>query len=478
MKSNFKYVVAGIISCLTLVFIWQLIWLTDLYNSIKEETERSVISCIEQANIEELQQRMDALDKEPNENNSISVNYSTGNDKAADNDSLKSTRTKQVIKENDTTTYVESKNDSSFDLRAMDELFSTMREILHQTIDSIRPINLMVLDSVLTVNFSVNKIESEIYYIEIINTETSEIITSSIPSDSIITAKTQPYVYIYDSQNNLGYRVHISSLTKTVLMQMGGILGTTALIIIILGFAFWYLVRTVIRQKTLEEMKDDFTNNMTHELKTPIAVAYSATDALLNFKQGDNKEKRDKYLMICKDQLSHLTGLVEQILSMSMERRRSFVLNKENIQLKELMNILVEQHRLKTEKNIVINVNVIPEDINVYADRTHLSNMVSNLIDNAIKYSADDIIINISVYDKNSSVYISVKDNGIGISAEKQKYIFDKFYRVPHGNKHDVKGYGLGLFYVKTMADKHGGSVSLESQQGKGSVFTIKIPVK
>lgn len=232
-----------------------------------------------------------------------------------------------------------------------------------------------------------------------------------------------------------------------------------------------------MRQRTLEEMKDDFTNNMTHELKTPIAVAYSAADALLNFKQGDDKEKREKYLTICKEQLSHLTGLVEQILSMSMERRQSFVLNKEDLHIKDNIDILVEQHRLKSGKDIVFNINIDQEDPVVYADRTHLNNMISNLIDNAIKYSHQKLMINISVSQDKQFTYISIKDNGIGISEEKQKLIFDKFYRIPSGNKHDVKGYGLGLFYVKTMAEKHKGSISVESQPGKGSTFIIKIPL-
>lgn len=476
MKSNFKYIVAGLIVCLSLIFIWQLFWLKDLYGSIKEETERSVQECIEDANVDELQERITELDNNPNKNGSVSFSHSIGNSED-EKESIKSTRTKQVIENKDTTTLTEIKDEPELDIRTMEQILVQICEAMHQTIDSISPINFSVLDSSIVANFENRKINSELYYIEIIDIETGDVLRSSLPADTVITKKMESYSFIYDSLNNLGYKIYIEPLTKSVLMQMSGILGTTVLIIIVLGFAFWYLIKTVMRQRTLEEMKDDFTNNMTHELKTPIAVAYSAADALLNFKQGDDKEKREKYLTICKEQLSHLTGLVEQILSMSMERRQSFVLNKEDLHIKDNIDILVEQHRLKSGKDIVFNINIDQEDPVVYADRTHLNNMISNLIDNAIKYSHQKLMINISVSQDKQFTYISIKDNGIGISEEKQKLIFDKFYRVPSGNKHDVKGYGLGLFYVKTMAEKHKGSISVESQPGKGSTFIIKIPL-
>jgi signal transduction histidine kinase len=476
MKSNFKYVVAVIIICLSLVFIWQLFWLNNLYKSIKEDTERNVLECIEEANNDELQFRLDSLERNPSQNGAISLSLSFGKD--SDSEPHKTTKKEQVIQDSDTTTNVESEDGLDFNLKMMEQLSIKMRVVLHQALDSIVPIQFNILDSSIVANFEDKGIHAELYYIEVIDIEKNEVLKSSLPTDSTIAKSMESYVYKYDPEEDLGYRIYIEPLTKSVLMQMSGILGTTIFIILILGFAFWYLIKTVIRQKTLEEMKDDFTNNMTHELKTPIAVAYSAADALLNFKQGDNKEKRDKYLTICKDQLSQLTGLVEQILSMSMERRQSFVLNKEEIRIKDIIENLIEQHKLRTEKNVIFHITIHPEDMLIYADRTHISNMISNLIDNAIKYSKEEAVIEISVYRKDNDIHISVKDNGIGISTEKQHLVFDKFYRVPHGNKHNVKGYGLGLFYVKTMAEKHNGSINVESQPEKGAIFTIKIPAQ
>ena len=226
-------------------------------------------------------------------------------------------------------------------------------------------------------------------------------------------------------------------------------------------------------------MKSDFTNNITHELKTPIAVAYAANDALLNFSQAEEKAQRDKYLNICQEQLQRLSGLVEQILSMSMERRKTFCLYPEELHIQEILEPLIEQHKLKADKPVRISVDINPDGMTVLADRTHFSNILSNLIDNAIKYSHEKAEIDIHCRTvrtgTNEQAEISVTDQGIGIALEKQRHIFDKFYRVPTGNLHDVKGYGLGLFYVKTMTERHGGSVSVKSETGKGSTFTIKI---
>ena len=223
-------------------------------------------------------------------------------------------------------------------------------------------------------------------------------------------------------------------------------------------------------------MKSDFTNNITHELKTPIAVAYAANDALLHFGLAEDRQQREKYLGICQEQLQRLGGLVEQILSMSMERRKSFRLHPERICLKTLFPTLIEQHRLKAGKPVEVALDIEPEELVLTADRIHLSNILSNLMDNAIKYSPAKAEIGIRCRKTESGqVEIAVNDHGTGIPADKLPHVFDKFYRVPTGNVHNTKGYGLGLFYVKTMTEKHNGNVSVKSEPGKGSTFTIRI---
>ena len=373
------------------------------------------------------------------------------------------------------------------DQNSMLELATYLQRGLHSGLDIISDPDVVLYDSLLTSflhdrNINLphrllhlhkgSKWDSTILYIDtLVNIGTPGYVPPS---------KAVAYNYSFDINTNQSYRLIMEPAGMLVLRQMSGILTTSFVILIVLAFSFWFLIRTILKQKTLEEMKSDFTNNITHELKTPIAVAYAANDALLNFNQAEEKAQRDKYLRICQEQLQRLSGLVEQILSMSMERRRTFRLHPEEFAIRDILETLIEQHKLKAESSVHISVDIEPEDLSVLADRTHFSNIISNLIDNAIKYSHGEAEVaihcrKVTVEGQNEQTEISVSDHGIGIAPEKQKHIFDKFYRVPTGNLHDVKGYGLGLFYVKTMIEKHGGSVSVKSELGKGSTFTIRI---
>lgn len=265
------------------------------------------------------------------------------------------------------------------------------------------------------------------------------------------------------------YYAYISPLTKNILGEMSGVIATSALIALVLTFGFWYLLHVIRRLRTIEEMKDDFTNNMTHELKTPIAIAYAANDALLQFPDPADEKRTKKYLIAAIEQLTKLAGLVENILAMSMERRKHLTMAKEKINLKAFLTSIIEQQKLKADKpcDIVLNC---PEDVIVEADPTHFSNVMGNLIDNSVKYSGDSVSIIIEA----DATGVSVSDNGIGIPEKAFPYIWSKFYRVPHGNRSEVRGYGIGLFYVKSIIDKHDWTIGVESKEGKGSKFIIK----
>ena len=266
------------------------------------------------------------------------------------------------------------------------------------------------------------------------------------------------------------YKAYMTPLTRHILSQMMGVIITVFLLSLAFSFAFWYLFRTVSKMRTIEEMKDDFVSNMTHELKTPIAIAYSANDALLNYDTDNDHQKKVTYLNIANKQLKRLGELVENILFMSMERRKTMKLKPEMVLLRPFIEEIAAAQRMRGEKEITINVKV-DEDVSIEADKTHLSNILNNLIDNAIKYSGDSVEITISGNEKE----ISVADNGIGIPAGAISYLFNKFYRVPHGNRQDVRGYGIGLYYVRSILDKMGWNINVRSKENEGSVFTIKI---
>lgn len=479
MKSNFKYIVVAIIGSLSIVFIIQLFWLKGLYNTIDLETQKKIMECIDIANSYELEYRLDSMERSPQENRyrgEMSITQSVGDDKE-DSDEKRMVKKKRILQGGDTIQDTqEDIGDGEFSLAQFEKLGILVREAIHQAIDSVAPIRLDTLHSSLLSELTEKGVRSKIYLIEVVDFRKD----TTFQKLSLIQTDTNPFVlnYKYDSANDLGYRILLEPLTRTVLNQMLGILSTTLVLILILCVAFWYLIRTIFEQKTLDEMKDDFTNNMTHELKTPIAVAYSATDALLNFGQGEDKEKRERYLTVCKEQLEKLTDLVEHILSMSMERRLKFVLNKEPLSVKDLLESMAEQHRMKSDKEIVYSFNIEPTNLTVYADKTQLNNVISNLIDNAVKYSGNNVRISLRAYQESGLIIIEIEDNGIGIPVDKQKYLFDKFYRVPQGNKHNAKGAGIGLFYVKTIVEKHGGVVSVSSEEGRGSLFKIQIPIE
>jgi len=299
-----------------------------------------------------------------------------------------------------------------------------------------------------------------------------------IKTDTVFKHTTPGYIpskrarhYTYDWNNYGRYELTIEPTTGLVLREMMGILIASGLIVLLLAIAFYELIRTILKQRTPDEMKTDFTNNITHELKTPISVAYAANDALLNFGGEADEGKRRHYLTLCRQQLERLSGMVEQILSMSMERRRQFKLNIESVNVGELLQPVIEQQQLKADKPVTFSTHVDPECLTVQADRAHLSNILNNLIDNAIKYSGNEAIIEINA----NPDMISVTDHGMGIATDKLAHIYDKFYRVPTGDVHDIKGYGLGLFYVKTMVEKHGWTINATSVKGKGTTFTINL---
>ena len=278
------------------------------------------------------------------------------------------------------------------------------------------------------------------------------------------------------TDDKLLFRVKIENPHRELLRELFGIILTSVLMLLVVAFVVIYLLRTLFRQKTLEEMRMDFTHNITHELKTPIAVAYAANDALENFGAADDGARRAKYLGVIRSQLTALSEMVERILTMSREEREDFTLRRERILLAGMLGALAEKFRMQAAKPARVTVDVSPEGLTAFADRFHLSHALDNLVDNALKYSGEEVHIRISAGRDGGRVVLRVADDGIGIPRAAQAHIFDKFYRVPTGDIHNVKGFGLGVYYVGLIAAKHGGSVAVESTEGRGTTFTLIIP--
>ena len=276
-----------------------------------------------------------------------------------------------------------------------------------------------------------------------------------------------------DDDELYSLRLSIETPFKAFLERMRGLILSSVAIVLLLSVVLLYLVRTMFRQKTLEEMRRDFTHNITHELKTPISVAVTATDALRNFSADANPERRSRYLEIVEGQLTQLSTMVEHILSVSVEGRE-YKYNPTNLHIQDIINGVVQGAGMNVGKEAKFHIDC-PSNITVLADEFHIKNLLATVIDNAVKY-AEEPVVNVSVSDENGNVTIDVEDNGCGIAKEHLSHIFEKFYRVPTGDVHTVRGYGLGLYYAKQVVQLHKGIISIKSSVGKGTTVTIKLP--
>jgi two-component system phosphate regulon sensor histidine kinase PhoR len=251
------------------------------------------------------------------------------------------------------------------------------------------------------------------------------------------------------------------------------LIGSVVFSCIIL-FCFAYTIQVIFNQKKLSDIKNDFINNMTHEFKTPIATISLASDSITSPMIVNNPQKVTRFAGIIQQENKRMLGQVEKVLQMAQLDKNKFNLQIEDIDVHEIIDNAVSTISLQIEKRGgTITQHLDATNAVIAADETHLTNVIYNLLDNANKYSPE--VPNISVFTKNTKngVSISVQDNGMGMSREARKHIFDKFYRVPTGNRHDIKGFGLGLSYVKTIMMAHKGDVSVKSEVGKGSTFSL-----
>lgn len=304
---------------------------------------------------------------------------------------------------------------------------------------------------------------------------------------------------INETENNLEYSINLLPTNifvsptylnlkfphqkRYIIREMMTLLIISSIIILVLVGSYIYFLSTIFQQKKLSDIKNDFVNNMTHELKTPITTLSLGIQFFNDLIKNEDEEKNEqiktekRMLQVMSKEVNRLYQLVESILnSAKLEKAEIKIkLTKENIH--QILNEIIQNSKLVLEsKNGTIIPNLEAHKPCAFIDKTHFINIINNLIDNAIKYCEQRPAINIQTYNDNKGIYIKIKDNGIGIPKEHQKKVFEKFYRVPTGNTHNVKGFGLGLFYVKKIIELHHADISLKSELNKGSEFTIFIP--
>ncbi len=290
----------------------------------------------------------------------------------------------------------------------------------------------------------------------------------------------QQVLFRNDPQSKMGVvRIHFPEMHSYIFSSVRFMIPSIIFTIVLL-ITFIFTIVVIFRQKRYTEIKNDFINNMTHELKTPIA-SISLAAQMMNDESITKSEQMTKHLTgIITDESKRLRLLVEKVLQMSMFDKKSIVFKQKELDLNEMVEQIAQTFTLRVEHTggkIYTEIEAI--DSAIYVDEVHFQNAITNLMDNAVKYRKSDEPLDIYIHTWNDAekLYLSIRDTGQGIKKEDLKKVFEKFYRVHTGNKHDVKGFGLGLAYVKKIIDLHQGTIKAESEVGKGTKFTISLPV-
>jgi two-component system phosphate regulon sensor histidine kinase PhoR len=271
--------------------------------------------------------------------------------------------------------------------------------------------------------------------------------------------------------------LYFPNRTRLVLGSSLSMLLLSVVFTSIIMFSFWYTIQVIFRQKQLSEIKNDFINNMTHEFKTPIATISLAADSIGSPVVMGNPDKIRRFIDIIRQENRRMNSQVERVLQMALIDKKDFELKIAEVNVHDLVLQAVDNFSLQVEKREgTIHTELLAEKPVIEADATHLTSVIHNLLDNANKYSPEKPDITVSTRNVPIGIEITVTDHGMGISKEARKHIFDKFYRVHTGNIHDVKGFGLGLSYVKAIMVAHKGLVDVKSEPGKGSSFSLTLP--
>jgi len=335
--------------------------------------------------------------------------------------------------------------------------------------------NLSVLDSCIKSEFNSRKIAIDFDYL-IIKAESDEVLLGNsvwnVYEPAEIACKGR-----LDNKDLLDFKIRINNKTTYLINSMGiWMYSSTSLLVLLAVFTF--IIVSIVKGKRLSDLKKDFVNNMTHELKTPIANISVASEAIRNRNVQMDEDKLKKYADIIYNENVRLHNLVDRVLQISAIEKQDESLSFEEVDIhKTITKVLVSFGPLLQKRNGTINSNLNADKFTIQADKTHLSNVIYNLIENAIKYSNNSPELTISTSNNKNGINIEVRDKGIGIAKANQQRIFEQFFRVETGDVHNTKGHGIGLSYVKLIVEKHNGLLTFRSKENKGTTFNIFLPI-
>ena len=351
------------------------------------------------------------------------------------------------------------------------EIYSQQSDFMQEVLVS-EGINfsLSILDSI----FSCYLVDKNLQLdYQLLYTDSSNIIIKSIGTDINNGFQTNKIHIV----NGYGVQAIIKISPPIILKNMLVILFISVCIFVLIAICLIYLINAFLSQHHLNQLRENFSHALTHDMKTPLGTIFTVLDQLKKGTLEDNSEMKSQFIQVGIEQTANLQAIVNQILTVAYIEKKQLNLNKEPINLPQIIRTIINKFTVKGGKEIFFTEDYRLGDVSVFADRLYLSNAISNLIDNAIKYSYDSVKIRISCVVSHKQIQIRIADNGFGISNKDQRKIFDRFERGAEIKRNKISGFGLGLSYVKAVVEAHDGTVSVHSRPKEGSEFIITIPI-
>ena len=452
MKLKPIYIQTLIIVVVILLATNQAVWIANMYNLHKHELIDLANTSTEKAIYMEFAERSEIMGGYK----VYTTNISNPNDTSR-------FFTKEVRTEDSTYVFTIDKYDPN-----------TMNKIIQFVLQKDRPINLDKLNSLFFQKLS-SRYPIQNTYFDYLNLQTGQLINTNRPehfSSNFVTTDTIPL----DIISSIGIVGYIEVPDWVILRKMSYQLALSVLLILIGAGGMVYLGRSFVVQWRLEKHRQASINAMTHEFKRPISGAMAMVAVIPFYLEKNDLTKVSDYASNTLVELNKLTAYTERIQQISNNKKRSVALNKEQIEIRPFFESVLQRYAQDNdEKRVVINLVINTEKTFIMVDLLHFSNVIDNLVENAIKYSDNEVSINISVTDLQNELQIVVEDNGMGISAYDLKFIFDRFYRSNRKEMKNKVGFGLGLTYVKSIVEEHGGTITAESKLNEGSKFTLKM---
>ena len=509
-KRNFTVIIALLILSLVSILFVQFNWISDLNRLNEDRFKQDVQHVLYMINERLEEKEIINLTKD---NLEATLKIRRSNDRGGI-ELIESTFNKETI---DSSKFISSKNSFQFDIESgesddtdinsninasiqiedMDDLTldTAIQSQINKILDRSEMIQiilnkLLTNDRTITSDFDINFLNKMImvnlsqmnldldYDFLIYNNEENKIELSSAENPEILKSEFKINLFQNDlMDSNLDLYLYFPNQRQYIQESNFFNIIISGIFLLVIGLCFYYVILKVFDLKKLSETKNEFIDNMTHELKTPISTISLACEALLD-KEITNKDSKENYVKIINDENRRLGGQVEKVLSIAKTEKKNYEIDFDKLDIHKIINDSIKINQFKIEKRegkIFQNLNAVNSII--YGNYDHLLNVFNNLIENANKYSLDVPHIEISTENKNDKLFVIVSDRGIGIRKSNLDKIFDKFYREPQGNIHNVKGFGLGLSYVRNIIGKHNATIKVESQLNKGTKFEISFKI-